>query len=417
MTKSLIKFLSFVVVLAMAAGCAPTQPKATQAPVAPATQAPAAPATQAPVAPATQAPAAPAATDQVFKIGGMAPLTGGPAFLGENMKRLFEYEEKVINDAGGINGVPVKFIIEDDQGSAAGGTTAFKKLSSVDHVNVILGPLFSSPLLAITPDLNAQKVVALTPTSSRDGIFTENGYVFSIDIRPIRTSTFQCDYWNKKGYKKLGFIGEYNDFTQTKMDQFKSVCPKAGVEVVDMETYQTGATDFRTELTKIKFANPDVLFFNVNEPELVKIVTEMKELGFSDKIAIATDFQAIQEDVFTQIGAYVDGRLSFTTGNPDPNGPTKDMIDLYNAEYLTYFKAKYNEDPAGETPLEWDCINMLIAAAKNAKSLSGEDLRAAMAATDYRGIVGNVKFNTDGSVIRDPGMIEYTNGQQVYWKP
>jgi branched-chain amino acid transport system substrate-binding protein len=416
MNKFLIKFLSFVVVLAMAAGCTPTQPKATQAPVAPATQAPAAPATAAPVAPATQAPAAPVAADKVFKIGGMAPLTGGPAFLGENLKRLFEYSEKAINDAGGINGVPVKFYIEDDMGSAAGGTTAVKKLISVDHVNAIIGPLFSSPLLAIAPQLNEEKVIAITPTSSADGIFSENGYVFSIDIRPIFTTRFQCDYFNQKGYKKLAFIGEYNDFTVVKMDQFKAECPKVGVEVVDLETYQTGATDFRTELTKIKFASPDVIFMNVNEPELVKLVVEMKGLGFDNKIALSTDFQAIQEDVFTQIGAEVDGRLSFTTGNPAPDGSTKDLIDAYNTQYLAQFKTKYNADPTGETPLEWDCINILIAAAKKAASFSGEDLRAAVAATDMRGIAGNIKFNSDGSVIRAPFMIEYTGGQQVYWK-
>jgi branched-chain amino acid transport system substrate-binding protein len=285
----------------------------------------------------------------------------------------------------------------------------------VDHVNAIIGPLFSSPALAIAPTLNELKIPAITPTSSADGLFKENGYFFSTDIRPIVTSTFQCNYWNKKGYKKLAFIGEYNDFTVVKMDEYKSVCPKVGVDVVDEETYQTGATDFRTELTKIKFANPDVIFLNVNEPELVKIVVEMKELGFDNKIAISTDYQAIQEDVFKQIGAEVDGRFSFTTANPSPDGSTKDLIDVFNTQYLPQFKAKYNADPTGETMLEWDCVNILVAAAKKAASFSGEDLRNAIAATDTRSIAGNIKFNSDGSVIREPYMIEYTGGQQIYW--
>lgn len=388
MNKFLINLLSVVLVLALAAGCAPAQPEATQAP-----------------------PDSP----EVFKIGAMAPMTGDVAFLGENMKRLLEYEEKAINDAGGINGIPVKFILEDDMGTAAGGTTAVKKLISVDHVNAIVGPLFTSPMLAIAPTLNEEKVPAITPTTSNDGIFSENGYVFSIDLRPIVVTKFQCDYFNKKGLKKLAFIGEYNDHTLAKMDQFKAECPKVGVEVADMETYQAGSDQFRTELTKIKSAEPDVIFLNVNTPELIKIVREMKELGFDNKIFISTDFQAIQEDVFTQIGPEVDGRFSFTTGNPPPDGSTKDLIDAYNAQYLAQFKEKYDADPTGETPLLWDSINILIAAAKNAKSFSGEDLRAALAATDMRSITGNIKFEEDGSVIRTPFMIEYTDGEQVYW--
>ena len=392
MNKFLIKLLSVVLVLALAAGCAPTQPEATQAPS-----------------------DSGAATEKVFKIGAMAPMTGDVAFLGENMKRLLEYEEKAINDAGGINGVPVKFILEDDMGTAAGGTTAVKKLISVDHVNAIVGPLFTSPMLAIAPTLNEEKVPAITPTTSNDGIFSENGYVFSIDLRPIVVTKFQCDYFNKKGLKKLAFIGEYNDHTLAKMDQFKAECPKVGVEVVDMETYQTGSDQFRTELTKIKSAEPDVIFLNVNTPELIKIVREMKELGFDNKIFISTDFQSIQEDVFTQIGPEVDGRFSFTTGNPPPDGSTKDLIDAYNTQYLTQFKEKYDADPTGETPLLWDSINILITAAKNAKSFSGEDLRAALAATDMRATTGNIKFESDGSVVRTPFMIEYTDGEQVYW--
>jgi branched-chain amino acid transport system substrate-binding protein len=282
-------------------------------------------------------------------------------------------------------------------------------------VNAIIGPLFTSPMLAIAPTLNEEQVPAITPTTSNDGIFSPNGYVFSIDLRPIVVTRFQCDYFNQKGFKKLAFFGEYNDHTLAKIDQYNAECPKAGIEVVATETFQTGAEQFRTELTKIKNTEPDVIFLNVNTPELIKIVREMKELGFDDTTFISTDFQAIQEDVFTQIGPEVDGRLSFTTGNPPPDGSTKDLIDAYNNQYLAHFKANYDGDPTGETALLWDVINILVNAAKSAESFSGEDLRAALAATDLRAITGNIKFENDGSVIRTPFMIEYTGGEQVYW--
>jgi ABC-type branched-subunit amino acid transport system substrate-binding protein len=91
------------------------------------------------------------------------------------------------------------------------------------------------------------------------------------------------------------------------------------------------------------------------------------------------------------------------------------LIDAYNEQYLAQFREKYNADPTGETALLWDSINILIAAAKNADSFSGEDLREALAATDMRAITGNIKFESDGSVVRTPFMIEYNNGEQVYW--
>jgi PBP1b-binding outer membrane lipoprotein LpoB len=75
MKKHPLTLISILLVLALAAGCAPSEPAAPEA--------------AAPEAAATQAPAdSQAPAEEVFKIGMMAPGTGDVAFLGENMKRL-----------------------------------------------------------------------------------------------------------------------------------------------------------------------------------------------------------------------------------------------------------------------------------------------------------------------------------------
>ena len=62
---------------------------------------------------------------QVYKVGFISHLTGDAAVYGQSLKMGTELAVDVINEAGGINGVPVEVIYEDDRLSAADAQTAF----------------------------------------------------------------------------------------------------------------------------------------------------------------------------------------------------------------------------------------------------------------------------------------------------
>lgn len=116
-----------------------------------------------------------------IKIGLIGPATGDTAFLGEQMKQLMEFVQKEVNDAGGINGKSVTFYMEDDAGTSSGAATAAQKLVDVTKVDALVGPLFTSCVLAVKPIVNNAKVPTMIPTSADQGIFQENGYIYSLD--------------------------------------------------------------------------------------------------------------------------------------------------------------------------------------------------------------------------------------------
>ena len=86
-----------------------------------------------------------------FVIGVMESLTG----LGETygnvsvQAKLLAVSE--INAAGGINGRPLKLIIEDSKCNARDSITAYTKLTSVDGVKIILGTSCSGAMLGAAP--------------------------------------------------------------------------------------------------------------------------------------------------------------------------------------------------------------------------------------------------------------------------
>ena len=128
--------LAVITILALAACTAPPA-------------APAAAPTQAPAA-ATQAPQ-PEAKPAVYKVGFFNHLTGDAAAYGQSMKKGTELALDAINGAGGIGGVKVEVIFEDDRLNAADAQTAFLKLVQSDKVPVVMGSASSSISIEYLP--------------------------------------------------------------------------------------------------------------------------------------------------------------------------------------------------------------------------------------------------------------------------
>ncbi|MFR0902508.1 MAG: ABC transporter substrate-binding protein, partial [Anaerovoracaceae bacterium] len=63
-----------------------------------------------------------------FVIGGIGPTTGTAATYGEAVKNGAELAVKEINDAGGINGVPIRFEWQDDESDAEKSVNAYNTL-------------------------------------------------------------------------------------------------------------------------------------------------------------------------------------------------------------------------------------------------------------------------------------------------
>ena len=85
---------------------------------------------------------------QPFKIGVIAPTTGGTALIGQQSVDGARMAAEEINAEGGLAGRPIEIIAEDEAGQPAVGVAAMNKLVYSDKVNFLLGPDTSSVTLA-----------------------------------------------------------------------------------------------------------------------------------------------------------------------------------------------------------------------------------------------------------------------------
>jgi branched-chain amino acid transport system substrate-binding protein len=345
---------------------------------------------------------------QVIKIGTISPNTGNTAFLGELMGTLVEYVGDEVNGMGGINGAKVEIIREDSAGTSVGAATAAQKLINVDKVTAIIGPLFTTCVLAAKPIAEQSKTPLIVATSSHKDIFAENGYVFSIDAaNEVSVKLLSKYLYDEKGFRKLSILGSYNDQTLDMINIFDRLWKEYGGNDVSHATFNPGTEDFRTDLTLIKNQNPDVIWIKADADEMKTIVRQMFELGL-DKVFIATDYQAIQAaDFFDSFGKLLDGHFCYTQNGLASDAPTKAKYDAFTVGY----RARYGNDPDAMVVLYYDTFYILFEALKKG-TYSGEALRNAIGSTeDFTGASGYVTFDSWGRSTGSSTIVEYKDGK------
>src|SRR5229473_2190339 len=95
----------------------------------------------------------PGITEAEILIGDVEPLTGPPALLGVAASIGHKIAIAEANNAGGINGRKIKYVLEDDGYVTARTIQGVKKVTDVDKVFAMLGISGSGQSIAVMPVL------------------------------------------------------------------------------------------------------------------------------------------------------------------------------------------------------------------------------------------------------------------------
>jgi branched-chain amino acid transport system substrate-binding protein len=154
-------------------------------------------------------------------------------------------------------------------------------------------------------------------------------------------------------------------------------------DVAACELYDPSSSDFRTQLTKIKQANPDVLVIAGAKDNYPVLIKQIKELGISATILTAETFY--DPEVLDKSG--IENVEGIYTLFPE------DPIDYVN------FKQKYNqmykEEPSAYSIYAYDGM---ISISKSIKSSgdSVEKVRMNLLSLSFNGASGEVGFDSEG---------------------
>jgi branched-chain amino acid transport system substrate-binding protein len=351
------------------------------------------------------------------KIGVVYPLTGVSAAAGSYQKAGVEIARDKFNAEGGIAGRPVTILVEDGANDPAQSVSAAEKLITRDKVDALIAAWGSSPTLAVSASVTKKYgVPQVVDTASSVKVTLVDGkrpnpWLF----RTSATSRMEAEglektLVSKMGFSKVAFMAVNNDWGRGAAEEFGKIVKKAGGTVVTTEIINADATDFLTQLTKIKSTDANSIIVTTDQSQVSLILKQQKQLGMNLKV-LTTGGGIVPEGLVLLSGAEAaEGVNIITFFAPWFPEMAKDPKEAkwFSDEYLKRGNAAKG---FGECFRGYDGMKALKAAMDLAKSTDKEKVRASFAKVDAWGLSGRIKFDEFGQSSPNILVIQVKNGK------
>lgn len=198
-----------------------------------------------------------ASQEQVFTIGAIGPLTGDAAVYGLPMQRVMMKAVEDLNLQWAEKNMRLNIIFEDGLCNGKDALSAAQKLVNVDGVTV-LTTTCSGETLGVASFANQNSVIIFSSVSSSPDVTSAGDYVF----RNYPSDTAQVNHMiafaKENGYVKIAILSETTDYAQGLRNYLLANLPEE-MEIVSDEKISSEARDVRSEISKIRSVNPDLI--------------------------------------------------------------------------------------------------------------------------------------------------------------
>jgi branched-chain amino acid transport system substrate-binding protein len=314
------------------------------------------------------------ASEDPVVIGFAAGLVGDAAAGDVPALQGMEYTVKLLNDAGGIAGHPVKLIVKDMKSDVALGATVANQLID-EGAQILIGPAFPGFAAGVIQSAAAAGITVLGGTSTQPEYTKVGGakaylVAFGDNVQAAATAEWAL----KQGLKTVYTVAS-PDLSYTAMLPvfFAQVFEKGGGKEVGTDNFTIGQPDFSAQVTKIAGLDPqpDCIYVPMFPPDIGIFLKQLRAAGVTSQVigADGYDIQALLD----LAGKDAEGVVFSTHGFPTPGTRVGDWVKGY-----TEWKGKAPESSA-LGGLGCDNIYVVKAAVEAAGSLDPKAIGDALA--------------------------------------
>lgn len=320
-------------------------------------------------------------------LGVVGALTGDQASFGISTRNGVLLAVKEENDAGGIAGNPIRVRVYDSQGKPPEGANAVTRLINQDGAAIILGEVASSISLAMAPVAQAAGVPMISPSSTNPKVTEVGDYVFRVCfIDPFQGDVMARFAFENLQARRVAILRDIkSDYSVGLASVFRNAFEAMGGTIVASEAYGQGDTDFRSQLTAIKASRPDAIYAPGYYTEIGIISRQAQQLAVGAPLMGGDGWESSK--LYELGGASLNGH--FFSNHYSPEDPRPIV-----SEFIARYREEYGSDPDSLAVLGYDAAKVAINAIRTAGTLSGPELRDAIAATtDFPGVGGTITLD------------------------
>ena len=344
-----------------------------------------------------------------LKIGMVAPVTGPQAETGPYQIQGAKLAVEEINKAGGLLGRPIELVIEDDQTTNPGVVLAFSKLAGDKDIPAFIGPLFSTQVHAMAPDI--QRTGRPVMIGATDPQLTHMGNPWLFRCRPNDSYSARviADYGvNTLGKKKWAIVYSTEAFGTNGMKNLVEALKGLGVEPALVQGYTINSQDFTPVAFAVKQSGADVMgTYMIVGPDQAIFARQLRQLGVN--IAWIGSPTTVATTVLKLAGPALYGSYAVSDFAADSSPAAK--------EFAAKYEATYKSAPDFRGAWTYDAVHVLALAIDNAKSLEPQKIREAiLSVKGYVGAEGTYNFDQNGDGLHGYNIVKNDNGKIVFIK-
>ncbi len=343
-----------------------------------------------------------------IRIGGIAPVTGDKAEMGESFWRSWQLAIDKVNAEGGIMGRPVELVLEDSKADPKEAVELTKKMGDNEDICAVLGPMASSEAIACAPVFEEYNMVELSPCASNNQYAPMSEYAFTLAGK----MDAEMPYLVERGIheyldaKSIAVIWVNDDWGSSAYQSTEEGCSQYGIEITDNESFVSGEKDFTAILTKIRQTNPEYLLLITQAADGALILNQVKSMGWEIPIIGA--------------GAMYSDQVILLAGDASENLVASAAFFLSEDDPVAWdYATKFSEGagfyPTIHGPLSYDATLLLCAAIEKAGTTDRQAVRDALMETtdaDVNGLLaGPYSFTEDGDIIRAYCLVKIQDGK------
>jgi len=327
--------------------------------------------------------AAPALAQQndPIKIGAVLCLTGPGAPLGQAERNGMRLAEKIVNEAGGVNGRTIQVLVEDDGSKPDIAKSKVEALIFNERVALLIGSSMTASTGAIAALTNSEKIPQIALTGLGPAIELTYKSLFHVLPPQSLNAKAMLEYTKAQNFNRIGVLHD-SGYGQLVYNNLKAMGSDYGVNFVAVEKFEVGAQDVSTQAAKVRAAEPEAVYVIATSSVPFRGARQVRITQ-----PIISAIGSSPYDYVRGMGEYADDIVfpEFLVGE-DPEPHQQAFVDIY--------KAAYNSLPKNYEAAGWDTIHIAVNALKKADPTDRTAIAQAMR-QPYRGVMASYNFAAD----------------------
>jgi branched-chain amino acid transport system substrate-binding protein len=295
-------------------------------------------------------------------LGSIQDLSGPIAGFGKQVRLGMMLRVDEINEQGGINGRKIKLVVEDSAYDPKKAVLAAQKLVNQDKIFAMVGHIGTAQNMAAMPVQFEKNVINFYPvTAAREMYepFHRLKYSFAATYYDqMRTAVPKLA--KDKGAKKVCTMYQDDEFGLEVMRGAEAGLKAAGMELAEKTSYKRGATDFSSQIAKLKSSGCDMVVLGTIIRETIGAIAEARKTGYNPTFIGSS---AAYTDLIHKLGGKaMDGLYATHTAQHPYLDEAAQPIRFWANKY----KTKFNEDPTVFSVYGYQAIDAFARAATKA---------------------------------------------------